>query len=239
MTGQLTGPLRAATTPSLVLLGQQLTNTRGLCTLSFPGAPYALNFRTNPNEILWDYELITNVEQTYGGRVIQILGVKMDNLVVKVDCGQGGWPYAMQVIQYMRDMMVTQRDGKAGTFTYTTRRWQLQVFARNVPFFDSVTETIRELQLEFNVQEDVAKTNTSASISDALTALQNGIGWTVSGFNDFAAGSGSAPNNNQGGGLATGNTPTIQLPQALTTATSSITSGDQGIPGLGSILGGL
>lgn len=237
MTGMLTSPLPVFTAPSLVLPLAQYNQTGGLCSLTFGGN--TLNFRTNPNEITWDYELITKVEQTYGGRVIQILGVKMDNLVVKVDCGQGGWPYAMQVVQFMRDLMVTQRNGRPATFTYTTRNWRLKVFAKSIPFFDSVTETIRELELTFNVQEDIAGTNISKSISDALLHLQAGIGFMVSGFNNFAAGTGRAPDNNNNpnapGLGAFGTTPTTTPPQVLTAA-SSINNGGLGIPGLG-ILG--
>lgn len=238
MTGMLTSPLGNPTTPALVLPTQQLNHNRGIATLSFPGAAYALTFRTNPNEVTWDYELITKVEQTYGGRVVQILGVKMDNLVVKVDCGQGGWPYAMQVVQYMRDMMVTQRNGKPGTFTYTTRNWRLNVFAKSVPFFDTVTETVRELELTFNVQEDVAQTNISQSIADALLKLQTGIGWTVSGFNNFSAGSGSAPNTTQNPNNPA-STPIATAAQALTGQTSSITNGDLGLGSVLNLFGGL
>lgn len=238
MTGQITAPIAQVTTPSLELPNTQGQKTRGICTLTFPGAAQPLQFRTNPNEITWDYELITKVQQTYGGRVVQVLGVKMDNLVVKVDCGAGGWPYAMYVAQFMRDMMVTQRNGQAGTFTYTTRNWKLKVFAKSIPFFDTVTETIRELELTFAIQEDIAGTNISSSIADALTKLQVGVGWLVSGFNnlDYAQGSGSAPNNDSGGGVSLGGTPSSLL---ATPVTSSISGGGMGLPaGLSGILGG-
>lgn len=230
-------PLGNYTTPSYNVPPQQYQGGRGICTLSAPGVG-TLQFRTNPNEITWDYSLITHVEETYGGRVVQILGVKMDNLVVKVDCGQGGWPYAMYVVQFMRDMMVTQRNGQAATFTYTTRGWQLKVFALNVPYFDAVEETVRELTLQFNVQEDVSGVQTSSAISDALLALQNGIGWVESMFNNFAAGPGTAPNNAAGGGPATALQSTLnaQLPTALTALPN------MGIPGSGnisSLFGGL
>lgn len=240
MTGMISSPMPTVGIPSLVLPTSQLNQQRGLCTLSFGGN--TLNFRTNPNEITWDYELITKVEQTYGGRVIQILGVKMDNLVVKVDCGQGGWPYAMQVVQFMRDLMVTQRDGKPATFTYTTRNWNLKVFAKSIPFSDSMTETIRELELTFNVQEDVAGTNISKSISDFLTRLQAGMGWAVSGFNNlnYASGTGTAPNDAENPNNPLAATPTTVNPQAMTgSSTGSIKDGSLGLVGGLNLLGGL
>jgi len=234
MTGALSSPIQQFTTPSLTVNRTQLTG-RGLCTIAY--SQDSLTFRTNPNEITWDYELITHIDQTYGGRVVQILGVKLDNLVVKVDCGQGGWPYAMRVVQFMRDLMVNQRNGQPATFTYTTRNWNMKVFALNVPFADSVTETVRELELNFKIQEDISGTNIASSISDALSALQESIGWTASGFNNADA-SAQAPNPNANGGVAT-TTPTTVGASALVGTTSSILSGGVGIPGLTSVLGGI
>lgn len=220
-------------TPSLTLPTQQFQGSRGLCTLSSPYASQPLVFRTNPNEITWDSELITHIEQTYGGRVVQILGTKIDNLVVKVDCGQGGWPYAMYVIQFMRDLMVNQRNGQAATFTYTTRNWQLKVFALNVPYHDAVEETIRELTLNFKVQQDVSRVQTQASIGEALSSLVEGVGFFANEFNSTAAALG-VPSNASGGGAATA----LQSSLPITLPTAMTGPPDLGIPG-GSIFSNL
>lgn len=227
-------PISQYTAPSLQLPGQQLQTSRGLCQLTAPGLS-PLTFRTNPNSITWDYSLITHVEQTYGGRVIQILGVKMDNLRVTVDCGAGGWQYAMYVVGWMRDLMVTQRNGQAATFKYTTRNWVLKVFALNVPFHDAVTETVRELTLDFKIQQDVSGVQSSQSISDALSALSDGIGWVESVFNNFAAGSGTAPNNAAGGGAATSLQSTFAA--TLPTAMTGPPAAPLGLGALGGLLG--
>lgn len=234
VTGQFTnaGNINA---PSLTLPPQQYQGGRGICTLSYPGFS-PLNFRTNPNSILWDYELITHVEQTYGGRVIQILGTKMDNLQVSVDCGQGGWPYAMYIVQFMRDLMVQQRNGTPATFSYTTRGWQLKVFALNVPFHDAVQETIRELTLNFKIQQDVSGLQEAASISDALMALTNGIGFTANSFNTSYSLAGY-PSNAGGGGAATA----LQSSLSATLPTALTGPPNLGIPGgssISNLLGG-
>lgn len=228
---QQSSPLGDYATPSYGLPTQQLQQIRGICTLQAEFG--TLQFRTNPNEITWDYNLITHTEETYGGRVIQVLGAKMDNLVVKVDCGQGGWPYAMYVVQFMRDLMVTQRDGKPATLTYTTRNWQLKVFAQNVPYHDAVQETIRELTLNFKIQEDISGIQTSASISRALSMLVDGIGFTINDFNTFIPGSpaNSFVDPSTGGGPATliQNSPT---PNPATAATGPPATG---IPATGNV----
>lgn len=170
---------------------------RGIATLRW--GTHVLRFRTNPNECTWTYSLLTHVEQTYGGRVVQILGTKIDDLTVKIECGWGGWPYLMKVVTFMRDLMVAQRNGQPATFEYTTRNWKLNVFAASIPFTDSVSATTRELTLNFKVQQDVTGVVSSASISSTLRGFLNGIGWTKSQYNnpDYQVGindSGMIPN---------------------------------------------
>jgi hypothetical protein len=159
-----------------------LSTQRGIASIEFNGK--VLRFRTNPNEIWWSYGLNTAVENTYGGRVVQILGAHIDDLVVKVECGRGGWPYLRQVVGFMRDMINDQR-GKTdpGVFTYTTRNWRLKVWAVSVPFQDSVTATTREIELHFKVQEDVSGVQTSMSIASELRRLQDGIGFRKNEYN--------------------------------------------------------
>jgi hypothetical protein len=212
--------------PSLGIPGGQYQPSRGTCTLTAPGVG-TLTFRTNPNSITWDYNLITNVQQTYGGRVIQILGAKVDNLQVKVDCGQGGWDYAAYVVQFMRDMMMTQRNGKPGNFIYTTRNWNLQVFAMNVPFHDAVEETVRELTLQFKIQQDVSQVAIAeTSIANALMGIQQGIGFLGSEL--FGAPIGTFSNNanqtNASGAL-------FGTPSSIPATAQSGPSNPLGIPG--------
>lgn len=154
---------------------------RGVASLQFNGR--TLRFRTNPNEIWWSYSLITAVENTYGGRVVQILGARIEDLVVTVECGRGGWPYLRYIVNFMRDMINDQRKGEPGLFSYTTRNWYLKVFALSVPFQDSVTATTREIELRFKVQEDVSGVQTSLAISNELARLQDGIGFKKGPYN--------------------------------------------------------
>ena len=223
MTGQITTPSgvsNAATPPNRGVPQNQYQSSRGLCSLSYEG--HTLNFRTNPNSVQWDYSLVTHIQQTYGGRIVQILGVKMDNLVVKVDCGGGGWPYAMQVVNFMRDMMVAQRNGKAGTFTYTTRNWKLSVLALNVPYGDEVTATVRELELEFKIQEDNTGVLSKASLVDALKIFSDGVGWDQSVYNNFVLAEGQQVNNQDNGSFIGGAiTPTTALAPVLTAANAA------------------
>jgi hypothetical protein len=146
---------------------------RGLCTLQWQGRTF--RFRTNPNEIWWSYELLTNVEDTYGGRVVQLLGTRLGDLTVKVDCGQGGWSYLMQVVLYLRDLLSDQRNGNPAIFSYTTRNWKLQVYSMTIPFADQVTATTRELELNFKIQQDLTGVLSRVTVDAELARLVDGV----------------------------------------------------------------
>lgn len=158
--------------------------SRGVASLYFGGD--TLRFRTNPNEIWWSYTLNTHVEQTYGGRVVQILGTRIEDLVIKVECGNGGWPYLTKVVDFLRKMMIEQRKdgGKTATFNYTTRGWRMKVYALSVPFQDQVTATTRELELRFKVVEDLTGQMTQMALNNELARLMDGVGFKKSQYND-------------------------------------------------------
>lgn len=196
----MTTPIDYAGTPTGSLNGapilgnyQQVISRqsyRGIASLTH-GSKYIV-FRTNPNSVMWSYKLNTMVENTYGGRVIQVLSTSMEDLRVVIECGMGGWEYAMKVAEFMRNMLVDQRqNGEPGTFNYTTRGWNLKVYAVNVPFQDAVTETTREIQLDFKIQEDVSGVLTSQTISAELNRLKMGIGFKHSQFNTGAGAAGT------------------------------------------------
>lgn len=218
-------------------LAIQRASHRGIASLSWTD-PITLQatvfrFRTNPNEISWSYVLNTKVENTYGGRVVQILSTKIDDLTVKVDCGMGGWNYAVEVATFMRNLLVNQRNGIPATFEYTTRGWKMKVFALAVPFTDSVSATVRELELNFKVQEDVSGVASQTSLTAELAALGDGVGFSHNQYNDAAAGQVSvAPT-----GPLTVGLPTPGLPSGAYTPGSNVSSVPGGTPGLGSFAG--
>jgi hypothetical protein len=221
----------------------------GLCTLSWQGTVFT--FRTNPNEIWWTYELITHTEETYGGRVVQILGTKLGDLSVKVECGNGGWDYLMMVVNYLRDLLTAQRNGVPAQFSYTGRNWLLGVYAMSVPFGDQVTATTREIELNFKIQQDITGVIGQATLDAAFTNIA--VGTYTPGmsphnqYNDgaFSGGSNlsSAPENPSG--------PTYNPAQPTNSVDSNPLGNDilganlvagipviSNIPGLSSIIGG-
>lgn len=227
------------------MAGQQLVlnrqKFRGIASLSHGSK--SLTFRTNPNSVMWSYKLNTAVENTYGGRVVQILSTSMEDLKIIIECGLGGWNYAMKVVQFMRDMFVDQRAGEPGYFQYTTRGWHMKVYAVSIPFQDRITETTREIELHFKIQEDVSGAITKQTISTELLRLQEGIGFS---HNQFNTGTG-VPNDGTTAPLAfdatklTGMLTTAAIPDINPYAKSKGLDGQSifgfGNAGIGRVLG--
>lgn len=172
-------------TPGLNVLSGQ----RGISSLSHPRVG-TLRFRSNPKEFNWSYTLNKRIDQTYGGRVIQLLGTRIDDFSFKVDSGalsgpvQGGWPYLEKVTKFMRDIMIEQRGGVPATFEYTTRGWKFNAFLTSMPFADAVEEVLREFEVTLKVQEDVSGLMSASTLSAELSRLQRGIGFHRSKYND-------------------------------------------------------
>jgi hypothetical protein len=236
-------PLQAPNT------GVSSTGTNaGMCTLSFQDRVF--RFRTNPNEIWWTYDILKNDEETYGGRVTQILGTRMGDLTVKVDIGNGGWYYLMQVVLYLRDLLSDQRNGNPATFEYTTRNWKLNVYSMSIPFGDQMDATVREIAMNFKIQEDVTGVMSQVTMDAALATLQDGItgpGRTAhNNYNDpngalgglaAAAGSSSSSPSGLTDPLAPGG-PTYLQPSIVNNVDSNpLGTGAAGLNPLGSIPG--
>lgn len=160
------------------------TGERGVASLKFKDKTFW--FRTNPNSIRWKYNMNTKTENTYGGRVIQLLSVNIGDMAVIAEAGAGGVEEMERVNNFMRDMMIEQRDGTTATFEYTTRGWKMNVYIINVPFQDQWNAVTREFTLQFKVQEDVSGVVTSNLLSYELARLQDGIGFKKGPYNQPA-----------------------------------------------------
>lgn len=160
---------------------RRIVREQGIASLTFKGDVF--RFRTNPNSIRWSYTPNVRVDPTYGGRVIQLLSVKIDDLVVQIEAGQGRWDYYRTVSEFMRRLLVEQKDGTTATFEYTTRGWKLNVYVVNIPYEDDFHAVTRPIELSFKVQEDVSGVMSQNSLSQELKNLQDGIGWKKSKYN--------------------------------------------------------
>lgn len=164
------------------------TGEKGIASLSHPEVG-TLRFRSNPKEFNWSYTLTKRIDQTYGGRVIQLLGTRIEDFSLKADCGAGRWEYMNKVATFMRDIMIAQRGGKPATFEYTTRGWKFNAYVVSVPFADAIEEVLREFDIGLKVQEDISGVMSKNTLSAELRRLQDGIGFRRSKYNDPLYGS--------------------------------------------------
>jgi hypothetical protein len=156
---------------------------KGIASLSHPEVG-TLRFRSNPKEFNWSYTLTKRVDQTYGGRVIQLLGTRIEDFSFKADCGAGRWDYMNRVATFMRDVMIRQRGGTPATFEYTTRGWKFNAFVASIPFADAVEEVLREFEVGLKVQEDISGVMSKNTLGAELRRLQDGVGFRRSKYND-------------------------------------------------------
>jgi len=203
--------------------------TNGIASITHGGKVF--RFRTNPNSIRWSYKLNTNVDQTYGGRVVQLLSANVDDLVVTAEAGGGGWAYIFAAATFFRDMLFDQRNGgDAGIFEYSPRGWKMGVYALNFPFGDDVKAVARQFTMNFKVQEDISGVISTDSLSLEMASLQAGIGYKHNEYNTPPGDTGTAANPVPGATPAPGTTPAPAAPPTIPGAPRS-TNPSGPIPG--------
>lgn len=78
------------------------SNTRLRCSFSHPSCdPEKITLDLAPSGVTWTYNLNSNVIDTYGGQVVQILGVNVQNLTIK---GNFGGPDPQWGVRSMNDV---------------------------------------------------------------------------------------------------------------------------------------
>lgn len=117
----------------------------GTATLGYPGGP-AVAFRLDPESITWQWQVITNVVETIGGRVIQVIGAYLDDLAITGSLGQDhrdarhgqSWQQARQFLDVITRIMEFQsRDAtqqavmhRPAIFSYPPKNWRFQVYVK-------------------------------------------------------------------------------------------------------------
>lgn len=147
-------------------------------------------FPFDPDSVGWSFEVKTHVEDTIGGRVVQVLGTRLGDMTVSGSFGSGGWE--QQQVFYRRVAAWVDRQnatkGRATLrFIYTPKRWDLHVLIRALQdgqgasgiTHDNTIIAPRYTLLLFVVQDNVG--NIVRGIQDAyISRLVEGVGWKFS-----------------------------------------------------------
>ncbi len=166
-------------------------------TLSYGGRTLAL--RIDPNNITWAYALSTKVDDTVGGKVVQILGMNIDNLTLDGECGVAGRAELRRIATFVRDFALWQRQsGKPGRLTYVPRNYVFGVYVSSFTYNDATENVAFPYTIVMKVQEDLSGVASSKTIRAELARLQAGIGYTKNAYTVPAADIPSVPNTNNG-----------------------------------------
>lgn len=130
-----------------------------LASLGFSGGPH-INFRLNPSSIDWGFDIHTHVDPTVGGRVIQITGATLRDLVVTGYLGENrkagrspdrnpdhagaSWRLHEAFVKQCRAIMAYQSRDAAehgrmhapATFNYPPENWRWKVYLKSVEDLD-------------------------------------------------------------------------------------------------------
>ncbi len=129
-----------------------------LASLGFSGGPQAI-FRINPSQIAWSFQVYTNVIETVGGRVVQVTGSALQDLVVAGYFGEdsslgsstdgtdppgASWRLAEAFLEQLRAIMDYQSNDTSqtglmhqpATFSYPARGWRWQVYLKAIQEID-------------------------------------------------------------------------------------------------------
>src|SRR3954462_3750322 len=144
-----------------------------------------LRLRVDPEAITYNYVLNTKVEETYGGRVIQILSTTVTDLTVPCMAGKGGRQYLGQVASFFKNMMVWQRDSQnLGTFSYSPKNINLRVYAAALQIEDSTGNIAFPFVMQFKVMEDISGQAAGNAVDAEINKLKDGVGYRRNQYND-------------------------------------------------------
>ena len=150
-------------------------------TAYLSAADILYRFDVNPNSVEWNYRHHTHVQDTLGGRVVQLLGVSVEGMTIRGDAGAGidGRKKLQKLasrIGYIMQTIHVERQNPV-YFKVPSRDWKFRVYITSAPRlgWDSQTLTY-PYELQFQVIEDLGIA-TRDSLHGELDRLKRGIGY--------------------------------------------------------------
>lgn len=128
----------------------------GQATIGFPNGP-GIQFRIDPQAINWDFRILTSVQNTVGGRVVQVIGAVLSDITISglfgedlsqakkvagagLEHGGRSWRLARRFATKIREMEEYQgRDSNQhnlmavpAVFSYPPRDWRFRVYIKDL-----------------------------------------------------------------------------------------------------------
>ena len=129
-------------------------------------------FRVDPYDIGWSYQLRTHVDYTYGGKVVQLLGVSLGDLNISIVTGRGGLKEAKRVMSFFKEMALWQQNTqKLALFSFPPKKYKLHVWAKSITMDNSLTNVDFPINMTFAIQEDLGGALSKTSMKKELSKL--------------------------------------------------------------------
>lgn len=136
----------------------------GTATFGYSGGPM-VTFRVDPDSISWSFQVVTNVTETIGGRVIQVIGSYLDDMTIVGSFGQDhstaqgeSWRQAEAFLATMQSIMEAQaadsnqqqQMSPPAIFSYPPLNYRFQAYVKDFSDADSPGTSIRMTAGKFN-----------------------------------------------------------------------------------------
>lgn len=118
-----------------------------VASIGYEGGP-SMTFRLNPNSAMWNYSIDTSVQNTVGGRVVQVIGATISDLTISGSLGeikagqdkrsQVSWELAERFVANVRAIMDKQSEDSNNfgrmqpppVFSLPLKGWRFSVYIK-------------------------------------------------------------------------------------------------------------
>lgn len=150
-------------------------------------------FRAGPDEVRWDYRMKTAIFRTVAGKVFQILGCELGDLVLTGTFGdgrkedRGGWEADQRFHRQVQEWAKVQKGQSSPDpvrFTYRPRGWDFQVHVVDIaPIQMAVRNINPRWQLTLFIVDEASRKIVEGITDLYIKRLMDGIGWKQTDYN--------------------------------------------------------
>lgn len=151
-------------------------------------------FRVNPEEVSWNFNVRTSATSTIGGKVIQVLGVDVSDMTVTGSFGKGGRVEQQQFLDWAiaRTKSQTEQDKAIVRFRLPDKGWDFGVKIKSLTESSSrrsvdlqTTNINPSFTLTLHVEDDLQNITELKRAAQAayVAELSQGVGWKRTEYN--------------------------------------------------------
>lgn len=156
-------------------------------------------FRVNPESVSWPFSVKLTTTKTLGGKVIQVYGIKMGDLVIEGVFGRGGPEEQHAFFERLVEIIDTQMPvtptaiPQPVRFYWPERGWDFWCFVKGIVQPNAQT-SVRASNTDFNpgyrltlfIQEDngdLVKAARDSAAASYIARISKGLGWKSTEWN--------------------------------------------------------